>query len=130
MTTTIRRLLFVVLVVLMAAPAWSAEKTWKTGTWRDAKVERPKVVFGIAPNTPNTGVPRSSTSAMERRTYVIETETERLEIRQDATVDTPRIDALVGEPVTFAVDKNDIWIKDSQGREHRMKVTKKVKTKN
>jgi hypothetical protein len=128
----IRVSVFLSMIVFTALTAWSAEKVWQTGTWREAKVERPKVVFGMVPNSPNTGIPRSSpTAAMEKRTYVIETDTLRLEIRQDATVDTPRIDFLAGEPVTFAVEKGDIWIKDNEGREHRMKVSKRTtRTKN
>ena len=114
-------------LVCVTATAWAADKVWQTGTWREAKVERPKVVFGVAPNNPNTGVPRTSPpAAMEKRTYVIETDGMRLELRQDATVDTPRIDVLVGEPVTFALEKNTIWIKDGEGHEHRMKVSKRT----
>jgi hypothetical protein len=117
----------VVTIGLMCASLLAADRAWQTGTWREAKVERPKVVFGIAPNNPNTGVPRSSPpAAMERRTYVIETDALRLEIRQEATVDTPRIDVLLGEPVTFAVEKNDIWIRDLNNHEHKMKVTKRT----
>ena len=127
---TTRRSLFVLLIGLAATPAAPAEKVWQTGIWRDIKVERPKVVFGVTPGNPNTGVPRSAQPAsMEKRTYVIETDTQRLELRQDATVDTPRIDALVGDRVSFAIEKSTIWIKDSDGREHRMKVTKKESKK-
>jgi hypothetical protein len=121
------RLVGAVAVGLMCAGLLAAERVWQTGTWREAKVERPKVVFGVAPNNPDTGVPRSSPpAARERRTFVIETDGLRLEIRQDATVDTPRIDALIGEPVTFAVEKNDIWIRGLDNHEHKMKVTKRT----
>ena len=121
-----------VLLLLATAAAWSAEKSWQTGTLREAKIERPKIVFGVVPNAPSTGAPRSTAAqTMERRLYVIETDTLRLEIRQDASVETPRIDNLPGESVTFAIEKNDIWIKDSTGREHRMRITKKqLKSKN
>jgi hypothetical protein len=119
--------LLALLLVLcsIAAPAWSADKVWQKGTWREVKVERPKVVFGMTPNMPGTGAPRSAAAPMEKRSYVIETDTLRLELRQDAAADTPRVDALVGEPVTFAIEKNDIWIKDSEGHEHRMRISKR-----
>jgi hypothetical protein len=121
------KLALFLVVAVFATTVWAAEKVWQTGIWREAKVERPKVVFGVAPNNPNTGVPRSSPPAtMEKRTYVIETDMLRLEIRQDATVDTPRVDVLVGEPVTFAMEKNDIWIKDGEGHEHKMKISKRT----
>ena len=119
------RLTLSVIVVSFAVHVWAADKVWQTGIWRDIKVERPKVVFGVTPNNPNAGVPRSAAAA-EKRSYVIENDTERFEIRQDATVDTPRVGALVGDKVTFAIEKNTIWIKDGEGHEHRMTVTKKT----
>ena len=111
-----------------AAWVWAAERAWQKGTWRDIQVKRPKVVFGVAPNSPNTGVPRSSPPAsQEIRTYVIETETTRLELRENATVDTPRIDVLVGEPVEFAIEKKNVWIKGQDGREHKLSLVKQSK---
>ena len=106
--------------VLMAA-----ERVWQKGTWRDAKVERPRVLFSTQTRDPNSDLPRT-TAAREIRTYVIETETLRLELRQDATVDTPRIDVLIGLPVTFALDKKTAYIKDQDGKEHRLSVRKQT----
>jgi hypothetical protein len=124
--TNIRSAMLVLLAFTMVAtPAWPAEKTWQTGTWREVKVERPKFTFGATPSMPNTGAPRPPVAPRERRTYVIETDTLRIEIRQDTTADTPHVDALVGEPVTFALEKNDIYIKDGSGREYKMGVSKK-----
>jgi hypothetical protein len=91
-------------------------------------VKRPKVVFGVAPNSPNTGAPRTSPpAAQEVRTYVIETDTTRYELRENATVDTPRIDVLVGEPVQFAIEKKTMWVKDQDGHEHRLSLVKQSK---
>jgi hypothetical protein len=121
-----RAAFFVLCIAGLTVGLAAAEKAWQTGTCREMKVERPKVVFGVATRDPNSAVPRSSPqAALEKRIYVIETDSTRYELRQDATVDTPRIDVLVGEPVTFAIDKNDIWIKDSDGREHKMKITRR-----
>ena len=33
---------------------------------------------------------------------------------------------VVGEPVTFAVEKNSVYIKDADGKEYRLRVTKKT----
>jgi hypothetical protein len=103
----------------------AAERVWQTGTWRDSKVERPKVLFGAQPRDPNSTLPRTP-AAREVRTYVIETETMRLELRQDATVDTPRIDVLIGLPVTFALEKKTVYVKDDEGKEHRLSVRKQT----
>jgi hypothetical protein len=52
------------------------------------------------------------------------TSTHRLELRQDATVDTPRIDVLIGESVSLAVDKKTVYVKDNQGKEHKLTLRK------
>jgi hypothetical protein len=100
-----------------------AERVWQTGTWREVKVDRPRVSFGVQSRDPNSNLPRTS-PAREIRTYVIDTDSLRLELRQDATADMPLIDAMVGEPVTFALEKKTVYVKDSQGKEHRLNVRK------
>ena len=103
----------------------AAERTWQTGTWRDSKVERPRVLFSVQSRDPNSNLPRTA-PAREIRTYVIETSALRLELRQDATVDTPRIDVLIGQPVTFALEKKTVYVKDEEGREHKLSVRKQT----
>jgi len=114
-------MLLVIGVLTGQAAVDTAERAWQTGTWREAKVERPRVLFGAQPRDPNSTVPRTA-PAREVRTYVIETDTLRLELRQDATVDTPRIDVVLGQPVTFALEKKTVYVKDEEGREHRLSV--------
>ncbi|MSO30306.1 MAG: hypothetical protein EXQ48_05090 [Acidobacteria bacterium] len=110
-------------VLCGSAAIGAAERVWQTGTWREAKVERPRVLFSAQTRDPNSNLPRTA-PARETRTYVIETETLRLELRQDATVDTPRIDVLLGQPVTFALDKKTLYVKDEEGRERKLSVRK------
>jgi hypothetical protein len=114
--------------VLMTANAWTAgaERAWQTGTWRDVRVVRPKVVFGVA--RPRVGSPAPAIT--EVRTYVIETDDLRLELKETAPADARRIDATVGEAVTFALEKNTVFIKEADGGEHKLSVAKKItKTK-
>jgi hypothetical protein len=129
MKSTHRRTMAVVLLVCAAAAtAWAVDRAWQKGTWRDVQVKRPKVVFGVAPNNPNSGAPRTSPpAAQEVRTYVIETDTMRYELKENVTVDTPRIDVLVGEPVEFAIEKKTAYVKDQDGHEHRLSVVKESK---
>ena len=103
--------------------AGGAQRVWQTGTWREVKIDRPRVSFGVQSRDPNSSVPRTA-STREIRTYVIETDALRLELRQDATTDMPLIDAMVGEPVTFALEKKTVYVKDSLGKEHRLSVRK------
>ena len=102
-----------------------AERVWQTGIWREVKVERPKVLFSVQSRDPNSNLPRT-TAAREVRTYVIESDTLRLELRQDATVDTPAIDVLIGQPVTFALEKKTVYVKDEDGKEHKLSVRKQT----
>jgi hypothetical protein len=110
---------------LFVVAGYAAEREWQNGTWREYKVERPKVLFSAQTRDPNSNLPRT-TAAREVRTYVIDTSTHRLELRQDATVDTPRIDVLIGEPVILAIEKKTVYVKDGDGREHRLSLRKQT----
>ena len=106
-------------------PVFAAERVWQKGTWRSESVERPRVLFTTQTRDPNSTLPRTA-PAREIRNYVIETDTMRLELRQDATVDTPRIDVLIGLPVTFALEKKTVYVKDEEGKEHKLSVRKQT----
>lgn len=118
-------LLAAVICAVVGATAIAADREWQSGTWREAKVERPKVLFSVQTRDPNSNLPRPA-AAREVRTFVIETSTHRLELRQDATVDTPRIDVLLGQPAEFAIEKKTIYVKDSEGKEHRLSLRKQT----
>jgi hypothetical protein len=115
------------LVVLAAlaghAMANAADREWQTGTLYEARVERPRVLFSAQPRDPNSPLPPTA-AARELRIYVIDTETARLELRQEATADSPRINVLIGRPVTFAVEKKTVFIKDEDGREYKLELRK------
>jgi hypothetical protein len=121
-----RALLTVLLSGAIAVAASAAERQWQKGTWRESKIERPKVLFSAQTRDPNSTVPRMAT-AREIRTFVIDTTTQRLELRQEATVDTPRIDVLIGEPVSIAIEKKTVYVKDSMGREHKLDLRRQTR---
>ena len=120
-----RRILAALLVCFFGVSSASAERQWQKGTWRDAKVDRPRVMFNVQPRDPNSNLPPTA-QTREIRTYIIETNTLRLHLRQDTTADAPRIGVLVGEPVTFAVEKKTAYVRDD-GREYKLSVTKQEK---
>ena len=60
------------------------------------------------------------------RTYIIETDELRLELEDVVQVNTRSIDAVIGLPVTFALEKNSVYVRDSDGVEHKLRVTKKT----
>jgi hypothetical protein len=120
---TRRSLLAGALCALLSVAAIAAERQWQKGIWRDSTIERPKVLFSVQSRDPNSNLPRTA-AAREIRTYVIETGTHSLELRQDATVDTPHIDVVLGQPVLFAVEKKTVYVKDGVGKEHKLSLRK------
>ena len=122
---TRRARLAAIVCVIFSIAAIAAERQWQKGTWRDSKIERPRVLFSAQPRNPNDNVPHTA-GAREIRTFVIDTSTHRLELRQDATVDTPRIDVLIGEPVSIAIEKKTVYVKDNEGKEHKLTLRKQT----
>ena len=121
-----RRALFeAIICAAVGVTAIAEERQWQSGTWREAKIERPKVLFSVQSRDPNSSLPRTA-AAREIRTFVIDTHTHRLELRQDATVDTPRIDVLVGQPVVIAIEKKTVYVKDAEGKEHKLSLRKQT----
>jgi hypothetical protein len=120
---TVRTWIGLALLAFCGVTAVAAEREWQNGIWMEVKVEKPRVLFATQTRDPNSPLPRTP-AAREVRMYVVETSTHRLELRQDATVDTPRIDVLLGQPVLVAVEKKNAYIKDGDGREHKLSVRK------
>jgi hypothetical protein len=114
-----------ILCALLCVAASAEERQWQSGTWRDSKIERPKVMFSVQSRDPNSNLPRTA-AAREIRTFLIDTSTHRLELRQDATVDTPHIDVVVGQPVQLAIEKNTVYVKDGLGKEHKLSLRKRT----
>jgi hypothetical protein len=121
-----RRGLLAVLVSVPVAALMAAEREWQTAIWRDAKIDRPRVLFGVQPRDPNSNLPQAAV-AREIRTFVIETSTHVLELRQDATVDTPHIDVLPGQTVRIAIEKKTVYVKDGLGKEHKLSLRKQTR---
>jgi hypothetical protein len=59
-------------------------------------------------------------------TYVLETSHLRLELREVVPLGPGSVQMLVGDKVSFAVQKNTAYVKDRNGSEHRLHVTKKT----
>lgn len=114
-----------ILCAMMSVVAVGQERQWQKGTWRESAIERPKLSFGVQSRDPNSNLPRTA-AAREVRTYVIDTNTHRLELRQDATVDTPHIDVTVGQPVFLAIEKKTVYVRDGLGKEHKLSLRKQT----
>lgn len=113
-----------VLLAITAVAGSAAERNWQTGTWREVRVTRPRIVIGLQPS-PNGPGPHTPTMTVVR-TYVIEADDQRFELADIAPASRRTVDALVGEKVIFAVQKNTIYVRGQDGFEHRLRITKKI----
>jgi len=115
------------LLLAAAASGTAAERHWQTGTWADVSVKRQMMDFGPG-STPFDGGrrPPPMKAMADVRIYVIDAESLRLELKDVVQVGHRSIDAVVGQQVTFAVEKNTVWIRDAAGVEHKLRVSKKT----
>src|SRR5919201_5910917 len=102
------------------------ERQWQTGTWTDVGMKRKVIDFG--PGASGFSRPNSAPTmrAMaDVHTYVIETAALRLELEDVVEIGHASVEAVVGAPVTFALEKKTVYVRDGTGREYRLRVTKK-----
>ena len=120
--------LAILLALLSVTALGAADRHWQTGKWIDVNVKRRMVDFG--PGASPFGGGRPSAPVMRAmadiRTYVIETDDLRLELEDVVRVNTRSLDAVIGLPVTFALEKNSVYVRDADNVEHKLRVTKKV----
>jgi hypothetical protein len=113
------------LMFSVTAPVCAKPRQWQTGTLVDIDSRRRIVDFGPG-SSPFSGQPGPGMRAMaDVRVYVIESGDLRLEAEDTVAIGRRTIDAMVGEKVSFAVDKKSVWVLDSAGVEHRLRLTRK-----
>lgn len=117
------------LLALTALDA-AAARHWQSGTWRGADIKRKMVDFGPGATSFDGGPGRARAPSLRAmadvRTYVIETDGVRLELEDVVPVGRRSIDVTVGDAVTFALEKNVVYVKDKDGKEHKLRVTRKT----
>jgi len=119
-----------VFCLALVDPVGAADRPWQTGTWTDVSVKRQ--IFDFGPGSSPFGQPGGAPTmrAMaDVRVFVIETDELRIEIQDVVGIGRRSVDAEIGEAVTFALDKNTICIKGTNGIEHKLRVTKKTDTR-
>jgi hypothetical protein len=127
MNTRTTTFAWMITVLTLAAVASAADRQWQTGRWTKVETKRQMIDFGPS-GTPFGG--GTSTAAMRAmadvNTYVLETDDLRLELQDTVPVGRRSIAAAVGTTVTFALEKDNIYVRDTDGTEHKIHVTKKV----
>lgn len=119
------------LAILVAAAAIAvgsaAERHWQVGKWTAVSVQRQMIDFGPGASSFDRGRPNPATNAMaDVHLYTIETDTDHLEIKDVVRVDKRSVDAVVGDPVTFAVEKNTVYVRDGRGIDHKLRLVKRT----
>ena len=120
------------LIVLMSAAVTSlaAERHWQTGTWGDVTTKRRLVDFGPGASPFGRAGAQPAMRAMaDVRRFVIETDELRIEMEDTVPIGRRSIDPVVGAAVTFALDKKAVYVRDDEGREHKLRLTKKIDRK-
>ncbi len=86
---------------------------------------RQLVDFGPGSSPFDRGPSTQTLRAMaDVRIYIIETDTLRLELKDVVQVNKRTVDAIVGTLVTFALEKKTVYVRDEDGTEHKLSVTK------
>jgi hypothetical protein len=121
-----RTITWIAVLMALAAVSLAADRHWQTGTWGDFSVQRKMVDFG--PGASGFGRPNSSPAmrAMaDVHRFVIETDDVRLELEDTVPVGRRSIEVSVGGMVTFALEKNDVYVRDQNGQ-HKLRLVKKI----
>jgi hypothetical protein len=106
----------------------AAERHWRTGACTKVDVSRQLVDFGPGqgPFGPPPPAGQMNMKAMaEVRIYVIETADLYIEAKDISPVGRKTLDVAAGEPITFALEKSTLYVRDPSGAEHKLRITKK-----
>ena len=118
----------VIALVAMTTLSLAAERHWQTGTWGDVTTKRKLIDFGPGASPfGRAGAQQPAMRAMaDVRLFVIETDALRIEMEDTVPIGRRSIDPVVGAAVTFALEKRAVYVRDGEGREHKLRLTKKI----
>jgi hypothetical protein len=117
----------VIALVALTTLSFAADRRWQTGTWGDVTTKRRLIDFGPGASPFGRARAQPSMRAMaDVRKFIIETDDLRLEMEDTVPVGRRSIDPIVGSAVTFALDKKTVYVRDDEGREHKLRLTKKI----
>jgi hypothetical protein len=124
-----RHVLIGVWTLTFALSLGAADRAWQMGTWSDVTTKRRMVDFG--PGASGFGRPSGAPTPQMRamadvRLFVIETDRLRLEAEDTVPVGRRSLEASVGGTLTFAIDKNNIYVRTADGAEHRLRLVKRT----
>jgi hypothetical protein len=122
-----RAIPLLIALVSVAGATLVAERHWQTGTWADVTTTRKLIDFGPGASPFGRAGSQPARRAMaDVLVFVIETDELRLEMENTVPIGRRSIEPLVGTAVTFALEKKAVYVRDAEGREHKLRLTKKV----
>jgi hypothetical protein len=122
-----RTFTMVIVLVAMTTLSLAAERHWQTGTWGDVTTKRKLIDFGPGASPFGRAGAQPTMRAMaDVRSFVIETDELRIEMEDTVPIGRRSIDPVVGAAVSFALDKKAVYVRDEEGREHKLRLTKKI----
>jgi hypothetical protein len=125
-----RTIALLILLVSAAASGLAAERQWQTGTWADVTTKRKLIDFGPGASPFGRAGTQPSMRAMaDVRNFVIETDALRIEMEDTVPIGRRSIDPVVGASVMFALEKKAVYVRDDDGREHKLRLTRRIDRK-
>jgi hypothetical protein len=121
-----RRTTFLLTLIVFAASVGAANRQWQTGKCVHAETKRKTVDFGPGASPFGGSSGPALRALADVRTFVIENNEVRLELEDVVPIGKRSAEMFEGEPVTFALEKNSVYIQDADGKEYRLRVTKKT----
>ena len=122
-----RTLTVAIALAAMTTLSFAAERHWQTGTWGDVTTQRKVIDFGPGASPFGRAGAQPTMRAMaDVRRFVIETDDLRIEMEDTVPIGRRSIDPVIGASVTFALDKKAVYVRDDEGREHKLRLTKKT----
>src|SRR6185295_18194924 len=111
-----RTIALLILLISAAASSFAAERHWQTGTWGDVTTKRKLIDFGPGASPfGRAGVQQPAMRAMaDVRLFVIETDALRIEMEDTVPIGRRSIDPVIGEAVTFALEKRAVYVRDGE----------------
>jgi hypothetical protein len=121
---------FLATTICLMAIAAGPKRQWQTGTLVDAGRKHNNAIGGAVSETRrpmNPGIVPTPRETPEVATYVIETAEVRLHLEAMVPVAGSDFERqlVVGQAVTFALEKKNVYVKLADGREHRLRVVSK-----
>lgn len=121
----------VIVLVAMMTISLAAARQWQTGTWGDVTTTRKLIDFGPGASPfGRSGAAQPTMRAMaDVRQFVIETDAFRIEMEDTVPIGRRSIEPVTGTAVMFALEKKAVYVRDDEGREHKLRLTKKIDRK-